>query len=273
MLVIFAASALVGVQTYNGMEDEQWVKTLDNVILGIFTAEIVLKIISETTRPWYFFYGSPTWPWNDFDLVVVLLCMPILPLGNSAAVLRMLRLARALRLARVITMLPNLQVLIYGIIGGLSSIAHTGILIALMIYIFGLCGVFFFGKNDPFHFENLALSAVTLLRCATLDNWIDVYYINYYGCESSDLYSTNETEAVMSLTYCSESRSAPVLSSAFFIVYIILAFMILLSMFVGAISISMAAGIDKIRQEAFERRKAKRAMATSKLLHNLEHGL
>ena len=208
-----------------------------------------------------------------------------------------MRLARALRVARVLILLPNLRVLIYGIVGGLSSIANTGILISLMVYIYGLCGVFFFGKNDPFHFSTLGLAAATLLRLATLDNWVDVYDINYYGCTSSDFYvqvaagggsaNTNTSSAddqagdggsdgggggadaepiPMDIFLCLESASSPVLSTAFFGSYIVLSYMILLSMFVGAISISMAAGIEKIQEEALERRKAKRALRTQKLL-------
>ena len=71
---IILAGALVGVQTYEGMEDNLTVIILDNIILYAFTLEIVLKMLSEGVSPFYFFICYE-WKWNVFDFIVVLFCM------------------------------------------------------------------------------------------------------------------------------------------------------------------------------------------------------
>ena len=43
-------------------------------------------------------------------------------------------------------------------------------------------GIYLFGANDPWHFGDLATAMLTLFRCATLEDWTDVMYINIYGC-------------------------------------------------------------------------------------------
>ena len=52
-------------------------------------------------------------------------------------------------------------------------------------------GVYSFRENDPVHFGNLAVTMLTLFRCATLEDWSDVMYINMFGCNGYDsgLYS------------------------------------------------------------------------------------
>ena len=64
--VIGVASVLVGVQTYDGMEDNPVVIALDLVILGIFTLEIMMKIVAEGMRPYRYFTGAE-WGWNNFE--------------------------------------------------------------------------------------------------------------------------------------------------------------------------------------------------------------
>ena len=61
-------SLAVMVQTYDSMEDNAYVLALDNVILVIFSLEVVLKVASEGTRPYRYFTG-PEWRWNNFEYV------------------------------------------------------------------------------------------------------------------------------------------------------------------------------------------------------------
>ena len=44
-------------------------------------------------------------------------------------------------------------------------------------------GVSTFGKNDPFHFGNLGVAFLTLLRVLTMDSWSVIMYWNIWGCE------------------------------------------------------------------------------------------
>ena len=55
-----------------------------------------------------------------------------------------------------------------------------------------------------FHFETLPTAIITLFRMATMEDWTDVMYINYYGCYSqppefdSGFYTNNDD---MNITY------------------------------------------------------------------------
>ena len=68
--IIVLAGVLVGIQMYEGMEDEMWVIVTDNVVLGIFCVEVILKTVAEGGRPWRYFTG-PEWQWNNFDFIIV----------------------------------------------------------------------------------------------------------------------------------------------------------------------------------------------------------
>eukprot|EP00873_Tetraselmis_striata_P012326 jgi/Tetstr1/432590/TSEL_021960.t1 len=68
--VIILASALVGVQTYPSMEyipgretnsaaSKVW-NVMDQVVLAIFTLEVVLKVLAEGNAPWHYFFKFAT---------------------------------------------------------------------------------------------------------------------------------------------------------------------------------------------------------------------
>ncbi|CAM9911809.1 unnamed protein product, partial [Choristocarpus tenellus] len=119
---IVLAGILVGVQTYEEMEDNIWVMVLDNTILAIFSCEALLKIMAEGLYPWLYFFG-PEYQWNNFDFCIVMLCFPWPGLsgGGSVALLRLVRLMRVMKIVRKV---PQLQMIVMGLIGGLSSIGY-----------------------------------------------------------------------------------------------------------------------------------------------------
>tara|TARA_B110000208_G_scaffold1071_1_gene1372 strand:- start:404 stop:1567 length:1164 start_codon:yes stop_codon:yes gene_type:complete len=57
LLAIFLASGLVGASTYTFEED--WVNiivlSLDEIVMGIFMAEVIVKILAEGKQPWQYF--------------------------------------------------------------------------------------------------------------------------------------------------------------------------------------------------------------------------
>ena len=54
------------------------------------------------------------------------------------------------------------------------------VLMMIVFYMFAVVAVQLFSQNDPAHFSNIAISMLTLFRCATLEDWTDVMYINMY---------------------------------------------------------------------------------------------
>ncbi len=247
-ITIVLAGLNVGIQTYPGMDTNQYIAVLDYLILAIFTIELLLKFIMEGFRFWRFFIG-PEWAWNNFDTAIVLLSYPIWGLegGSSIALLRLVRLAR---LGKLIKKIPALNMIINGLAGGLSSITYIMILLFLVFYLYGVIGFYSFAANDPFHFGTLPLSMITLFRMATLENWGDIMFLNIYGCDVyPDMYvdPANETSenSILWCRYPSENWS---IGPLYFVSFIVVAALVMLSLFIGAVTISMTESMMELKE-------------------------
>ena len=170
LATICFAGVLVGVQTFPGYEDDPFISWLDMIVLAIFTVEVLLKVFSEGFQPWRFWVGE-NWHWNNFDFVVVALCMPFVPVGSYVSVLRLARLAR---LIKIVDKIPQLKMIVLGMIGGLRAIFFICCLLFLVFYLYGIAGIVLFEENDPWHFSNFADSMTTLFRMSTMEDWTDV---------------------------------------------------------------------------------------------------
>lgn len=92
-IIIFSA-LLIGLEGIPLVADHFMpvMRTLELVVVGLFTVEIIIRIIAYGPQPWRFFQS---W-WNIFDLAIVMICY--LPHAQFSAVLRLVRLLRILRL-------------------------------------------------------------------------------------------------------------------------------------------------------------------------------
>ena len=77
--VILFAGVLVGIETYPAMVEAYHtpLHLLDQIVLWIFVAEVVVKMGAEGSKPWRYFLD----PWNVFDFVIVAACF--LPFAGS----------------------------------------------------------------------------------------------------------------------------------------------------------------------------------------------
>ena len=273
-LAIVLAGILVGVETYPELANTEASDGLDIFCVAVFAAEIVAKIIAEGLRPWNFFIG-PSWSWNSFDFIVVIVCMPKISdsFGNSSPTVRLVsRLARLLRVSKVIHHFPALQIIVKGLFEGLKSIGYVAILLIIWFFLYGVFGVYLFGDNDPFYFRDVQTALISLFRVCTLEGWTEVMYVNIYGCDVYDggiymqlgqMPAINVTSATgetyldewggLNYMYrCTAPSAQPELAGAFFISFVIISSLILLSLFVGVITMSMQSSIDEMRQESEE---------------------
>ena len=165
--VILLAGVVAGLETSPAMIERHGTLLLglDKFILGVFIVEALLKMAAHGRRPWRYFADG----WNVFDFLIVVICL--LPVGGPFAAV--LRLARALRLLRLVSALPKLQLLIGALLRSLSAMGYVSLLLALLFYIYAVAGIQFFGKTDPAHFGSLGATFLTLFRLVTLDNWAD----------------------------------------------------------------------------------------------------
>ena len=77
-------------------------------------------------------------------------------------------------MVKIIRKVPQLQVIVAGLMYGMTSISYIAALLFLVYYIFGIVAVLLFKENDPFNFATLPLAILTLFRVSTLDGWSDI---------------------------------------------------------------------------------------------------
>jgi len=243
IFVICLAGVLVGINTYkiNNETLKYVVTALELVIVIIFVLEIFVKLLAEGSKPWRFFYDN----WNMFDFAIVLVGFFPIQGGNSSMMLRLLRLFRTLKLVKA---LPKLRILVIGLLMSLSSIAYIGLLLLIVFYIFGIVAVMVFGKNDPINLGTLHIALVSLFRAATLEDWTDLMYTSMYGC---DAYGYDGMPDL-----CTESKGYGLLAALYWVVFIFLASLMILNLFIGVITTSMEEAKDKLTKEMADRRKA-----------------
>ena len=272
MLCISWATLSVGLQTYNSLASNVVLDRLDTTILCVFIVECFLKVVAEGLTPWRFFSGKEM-RWNIFDFCIIIMSLPMWgsALGGSSniAILRMLRLLRIMKLVKRV---PQLYMIIMGLIGGLKSIGYILLLLFLVFYLYAITGMYAWATNDPFHFRNVPIAIITLFRMSTLENWSAVMNINYWGCDRYDggYYSNDVTQAA-NFQYCNvtalygDASAASinttrfvnqVLAMLFFLTFIPVSAFVMLSLFIGAITMSMTTSMEQMKaaQEEKERR-------------------
>lgn len=256
MVVILAAAVVVGLETYPQIMARHGtvILVLDWIIMGLFIAEAVLKM-ARHGRGWYRYFADP---WNVFDFTIIVVCL--IPFaGHFAAVLRLARVMRALRL---ISALPKLQLLVSSLIKSIPSMGYVGLLLGLLFYVYAVLGVSLFRDNDPVHFGNLKLSLLTLFRVVTLEDWTDVMYIQMFG---SDVYQIENPTAEPI-----RSHAQPLVGALFFVTFILIGTMVMLNLFIGVIINSMQDAQRELLAVAV--RKRPRDVLTGEL-QQLEHDL
>ena len=194
---------------------------LDRLILGVFIVEALLKITAQSLRPWRYFSDG----WNVFDFFIIVIC--VLPAGGPFAAV--LRLARALRLLRLVSALPKLQLLVGAMLKSLSAMGYVSMLLALLFYIYAVAGIHLFGAHDPRNFGSLPAAFLSLFRLVTLDNWADLFN--------------------------AQLPHVPGIKVAiYFVTFIVFGTMIILNLFIGIIMNNMA----EMHVEIAERDRAQR---------------
>ncbi len=236
--VILAAGILVGIQTYPSVVASygERLDVLDQIILWIFVVEIVIKMGAEGRQPWRYFFD----PWNVFDFLIVAVCF--MPIG--AQYVAVLRLARLLRVLKLVRALPRLQVLVGALLKSIPSMFYIGILLFMLFYLYSVLGTFLFQGNDPVHFKDLQTAHLTMYRVSTLEDWTDVMYINMYGCDEYG-YSTDSNPPCDP----AQAKAYGWLSAAFFSSFVLLATMIILNLFIGVIMTGMEEAQAELRRD------------------------
>ncbi len=301
IMVIIIAGINVGIQTYPAMDQLLFFKILDLLILIAFIVECVLKIAAEGIRPQQYFFG-PEWAWNTFDFLVIFFSLyfsaPEMQDGsffstssdeesegssdNSGSSVALLRLVRLARLGKLIKKIPPLQMIMSGLIGGLSSISYILLLLFLVFYLYAIVGMMLYKTGDPFHFGSLPIALLNLFRISLLENWSDIMYVNIFGCDYyTDVYVGPEGKTPRNQIYwCDYPTKDYYFAPLYFISFIFASSFVMLSLFIGAITMSMGESMEEVKantralqQAAASERKMLKMQAIKEKVKTTQHKL
>jgi voltage-gated sodium channel len=165
LLVIVANAIVLGLQTYPRMVADygDTLNLLNNVFLGIFVVELLLRLASYGSRPQDFFRNG----WDVFDFFVV--AAAFLPGVRESSTL--LRLARLLRVVRIFRVLPDLRILVVGVVRSLPPLFSMTVLVTVILFIYGMVGWLLFADELPEQWGTIGAAMLTLFVMLTLENF------------------------------------------------------------------------------------------------------
>jgi voltage-gated sodium channel len=125
--------------------------------------ELLMRIGSYGRRPQDFFKSG----WNIFDFVVI--SAAFVPGVRDSSTL--LRLARLLRVVRIVRLLPDLRVLLTGVVRSLPPLISMTILVTLLLFVYGMIGWLLFADELPEQWGTIGSAMLTLFVMLTLENF------------------------------------------------------------------------------------------------------
>ncbi len=167
--VIVFSALMIGVKTYD--IDPSYLKILtfiDITITYLFLFEIIVRFIGEGHSFSFFKKG-----WNIFDTLIV--AVSLIPIEDSEVVL-LARLVRIFRVLRLISIIPELRILISALIKALPPMGYVLLLMFIIFYIYAAVGSLLFDKINPVLWGDILVSMLTLFRVVTFEDWTDVMY-------------------------------------------------------------------------------------------------
>jgi len=269
---ILANIVLAGVSTgldleFRGDPDYPNAGTFVSVVTAVstvvFTLEVVLKVIAEGFEPWFYFTSPSDGSINTMDFTIVFLGYGFMLLANPtmSGVVRLLRLIRLLTFVKGV---PQLRVIVSGLVNGMGSVSWIVLLLILIIYLFAIMGCLFFGANDPARFGTVSQSMLSLFHISTLASWTGIAYTSWYGCGvwGGDPYAAADhpTSKIQTLTgqlagfQCKEVIASPVTTFFFFTIYVIITAWVVLSLFIGVMSMGMFEAFQEMQEQQKQER-------------------
>lgn len=209
--IIVLSAVLVGIETYPSVHETylDLFRNLDHGIQAIFTVEIIIRLLAYGNKPLRFFRSTS----NVVDFFITALFY--VPFGGAYA--SVFRLVRILRIFRLFTALPQLQILVGALIKSIPSMGWISLLLLIAMYVYGVLGSFLFGHQDPEHFGNLGVAVLTLFQIITLEGWVEIM----------------------------AAQGSGIVPPLYFISFILIGTMIILNLFIGVV----INGFDEVKKE------------------------
>jgi len=167
--VIIISALEIGAKTFELTDSAVSITDLLDVFITVFfMCELVIRFIAEENKKLFFKQG-----WNVFDTIVVIISL--VPINDSEMVL-LARLVRVFRVLRMVSVVPELRVLINSLIKALPQLGYVILLMFIIFYIYAAIGSFLFSSINPVLWGDIAIAMLTLFRVMTFEDWTDVQY-------------------------------------------------------------------------------------------------
>jgi voltage-gated sodium channel len=168
LMIILITAVIVGLETSETLVAHYgWLfEVADTVVQTIFLIEIAVRLVAHWPRLGRFFQDG----WNVFDLVVVVAAL--MPQAGGFAMVA--RLARLMRVTRIISAFPELRLIVSTMLRSIPSMGHILIMLGLLLYVYGVIGVYLFREYDPEHWGTLGVAFLTLFQMVTLEGWVEI---------------------------------------------------------------------------------------------------
>ncbi|WP_281558815.1 ion transporter [Thalassomonas sp. RHCl1] len=166
--VIILSALLIGAKTHDlPPQVFALLSILDVGVTVFFVIEIVIRYLAFPEKKKFFKSG-----WNIFDTVIVI--GSLIPTGGSGVLLA--RLLRVFRVLRLVSMVPELRILINALLKAIPRMGYIGLLMFVIFYIYAAIGSILFNQINEVLWGDLSISMLTLFRVATFEDWTDVMY-------------------------------------------------------------------------------------------------
>lgn len=179
---IVANAVLLCLETYPGLAASiPSLHLVEWLFRAIFVTEIVLRVVA---RPHDFFKHG----WNVFDFVVIAAVF-IPGLHGDSAALRVIRIARVVRLVRFS---PGLRTIVTALLRSLPGVGGFLALALVTFYVYGMAGWLIFADTYPAEYGTIGRAVLTLFVLLSLETlptlieqglalspWTLVYYVSY----------------------------------------------------------------------------------------------
>jgi len=167
--VIIASALLLGAKTFEiSPTTTQILNWLDWGITVFFVLEISVRFFACSDKKRFF-----ADPWNLFDTIIVAVSLMPVSASDQALVARLIRVFRVLRMVSII---PELRILLNSLIKALPQLGYVILLMFIIFYIYAAIGTTMFEAINPTLWGDIAVSLLTLFRVMTFEDWTDVMY-------------------------------------------------------------------------------------------------
>lgn len=168
IMVILLSALLIGAKTYNLPDNAMLILSgFDLAITLFFVIEIIIRFLASPKKKKFFHDG-----WNIFDTFIVI--GSLIPAGGSGVLLA--RLLRIFRVLRLVSMVPELRILINALLKAIPRMGYIALLMFVIFYIYAAIGSMFFHDINEVLWGDVSISMLTLFRVATFEDWTDVMY-------------------------------------------------------------------------------------------------